>query len=140
MVCPDEPKVDHQEKARDTLRNLKKKWGFTWPQMARFLPYPASTLRVYASRGKHVPATVPDELIGILLQLEDAPSPVLDLPSGSMVVALHKGKVYLIELELRTCRFCGKPFAPEHPQQQYCDTYTGRCGLAMRRKRYKESD
>lgn len=137
VVCPGESKAGHQEKAREILRKLKEKWGLTWPQMARFIPYPESTLRVYASRGKFVPV-MPQEMIDILLQFEGAKSPELDLLSGNAAVVIHHGKVCLVELELRTCRFCGKPFAPEHPQQEYCDTYAGDCGLAMRRKRYRE--
>lgn len=137
MVWPDGKISGQQEKARETLRKTKEKWGLTWPEMAKFLPYPETTLRVYASRGKYVPV-MPQEMIDILLQLEGAPSPEMDLPSGGMAVALLGGKVDLIKLELRTCRYCGRLFAPKHPQQQYCDTYTGECGLAMRRRRYKE--
>lgn len=137
MVFPNDGVSGQAEKAREILRETKKKWGLTWPEMAKFLPYPETTLRVYASRGKYVPP-MPQEMIDILLQLEGAPSPDMDLPSGGMAVAILAGKVGLIELELRTCRYCGNLFAPRHPQQEYCTGYTGDCGLAMRRKRYKE--
>jgi hypothetical protein len=139
VVCPDESKADHQVKAKEILVELKERWGLTWPQISKFIPYPATSLRAYASDGEYTPA-MPQALIDILLQLEDAPGPELDLPSGSLAVAIVNGKVHLIQLELRTCRFCGKPFAPEHPQQEYCDTYAGECGLAMRRKRYREEN
>lgn len=139
MVCPGGDFRDQEQKATEILRKLKEKWGLTWPEMAKFLPWPDTTLSVYASRGKYRPR-MPQEMIGVLLQLEDAPSPEMDLPSGGMVVALKDGVVNVMELELRTCRFCGRLFAPGHPQQQYCDTYSGECGKAMRRWRYKERE
>lgn len=139
LVFPNDGFSGQQEKAREMLRKLKEMWGVTWPEMGKFLGYPASTLRVYASNAN---LTIPTNLIGILLQLENAPgpSPDLDLRNSSVAIVVVNNKVYTIPVELRTCRFCGKPFAPEHPQQEYCDTYSGDCGLAMRRQRYKEGN
>jgi len=125
------------QKAREILKNTKERWGITWPEMGRFLNWSPSSLKVYISNGR-VKVPMPQPLIDIVLQLEGMPNPILDKGhSSDMAVVLKEGRVYLLNLELRTCRYCGRPFAPGHPQQEYCDTYSGKCGLAMRRKRRK---
>jgi hypothetical protein len=128
------------QKAKEILRNIKNRWGVTWPEMGKFLNWQPSSLRVYASRGKYSPQ-MPYDLIDIILQLEHAPNPILDKGhSSDIALVIRNGNVHLLKLNLRTCLYCGKPFSPQHPQQLYCDTYSGKCGLAMRRKRRMDDE
>jgi len=108
--------------------------------MAQFIPYPETTLSVYASLGDKVPP-MPQRLISMLLGMADAPRPELDTTlSGDRAVTIYKDEAHLIDPDIRVCRYCGRVFAARHPQQQYCTGYRGECGLAMRRKRRKERD
>jgi len=126
---------DKNASARQKLRDLKARWDIGWDEMGKVLAIPPSSLRVYASHGEYVP-DIPRDRIERILALDEACPDLDNAPSGTLGIFLQEGVVYVMEVpEVRLCLYCKKPFIPGHPQQAYCTTYIGECGLAMRRKR-----
>lgn len=129
-------KFDNRLKAAEKLRKLKDLWDVSWKDLAEILGgVSVKSLSVYASQGNS--GLMPDSLTEIILDLDETVNPILKSgPSSDVAIVLTEGKWVMIDSPiLRQCAFCHRYFIPTHPQQAYCDTYTGDCGLAMRRER-----
>jgi hypothetical protein len=125
--------------AAETLKIRKKQLGCTWDGIAEIFGNLSSSgaIRGYVSAPRFMPlwfASLVHELDCVMWTLANDP------PSGDAAIVLSRGTLMRIELPSRTrnCSWCGKVFVPGHPQQMYCTGYSGQCGLAMRRLRYKE--
>ena len=125
--------------AAEKLRNMKKRWGITWEEMAEVLgiPYRWKSLSVYASnQGTRL---LPPDRARQIIDFDDSTSPELDKdppPTGIKVVLLWEGDVYTMPLpNIDICDVCGTPFIIRGYGQKYCKRG---CKLEARRKRYRD--
>jgi hypothetical protein len=135
------PDVEKQQKAQEILRRKKQEWGLSWSQMGQVLGVlRLGSIKAYASDHR----LIPQWAIDALFALDSMPNPELDKPepkkhSGTLILIFYEDRWHTFSIgEIRICPNCKNAFIPSHPQQVYCDTYTGPCGLEMRRKRYAE--
>jgi hypothetical protein len=123
--------------AAEKLRNMKKRWGVTWAEMADILgvPYRWKSLSVYAAeQGERF---LPPDRARQIIDFDDSTSPELDKdppPTGIKVVLLWKGDVYTMPFpDVDICHVCGTPFIIRGYGQKYCKHD---CKLEARRERY----